>query len=80
MHLSVELHVEHQLYRVSQLDEGLAVLLDEVSDELKKVGGEVYDYFLDYDNANVIIDIFPESVYSMLMLTDHWLKDYIRKD
>lgn len=79
MHLALDIHVENPLWRESELREGCEQTLADVADELKTMNASIYDHYLDRDRSEVIIDIEPESAYSLIILKDHWLKDYIRK-
>ena len=78
-HLALDIHSENPLWRDSELREGCKITLEEVADELKAMNAEIYDHYLDLDRAEVIIDIEPESAYSLIILKGHWLKDYVRK-
>lgn len=79
MHLLMDIHVENPLWATSEIKEGCAITLEEVETELKQFGAEVYDHYLDYDTAEVTIDIEPVSAYSLIILKGHWLKDYIKR-
>lgn len=54
-------------------------VIDEINEALSPFDAKSVDHYLNYDSGEVIIDIEPETAYTMIVLTDHWLKSYIKQ-
>lgn len=54
-------------------------IIDEINEALSPFNAKAVDHYLNHDGGEVIIDIEPETAYTMIMLNDHWLKSYIKQ-